>query len=56
MHNIARFFLIEIFMNISYQVANKLIIFYECLISGKEIMSTCRCRCDIPCAFFKNEC
>jgi hypothetical protein len=27
-------------MNINYQVANRLEIFYECFMSGKEIMST----------------
>ncbi len=43
-------------MNISYQVANRIGIFYECFMSGKEIMSTCRCRCDIPRALFKSEC
>ncbi len=38
------------------QVANRLGIFYECFVSGKEITSTCRCKCDIPCALFKSEC
>ncbi len=49
-------FLIDIFMNINYQVANILGIIYELFMSGKEIMSTCRCRCDIPYALFKSEC